>query len=141
VVGRRLEATDRAATFIDRLQDEICRLKGREDEQKLKPLLTSLIKVADGLQDLLQDLIVERLDIKIYESVEVLRAQVVEELARNGALPFAPDIGDGFDAERHEALSLPLDPTSHKHPEVMRVLRPGFEFARRVLRPALVVVR
>jgi molecular chaperone GrpE len=64
--------------------------------------------------------------------------KLVAALQAQGLEPFGA-IGDGFDPEVHEAVQHSTSPDVHK-PTVTAVLRPGYRFNERVLRPAMVAV-
>jgi molecular chaperone GrpE len=62
----------------------------------------------------------------------------VAALQGQGLEPFGA-IGDGFDPEVHEAVQHSTSPEVDK-PTVTAVLRRGYRFGERVLRPAMVAV-
>jgi molecular chaperone GrpE (heat shock protein) len=141
----RLEETDRSAGIIDRLEEEVRRLKYREEEKRLEPIIKSLISVHDDLAQVagrvrgrLPDLPEQERDLA--QSLLVLEKQVLEVLHRGGASEFTPELGGRFDPKRHEALGVVETPHPAEHLGIASVLTLGFEFADRVLRPAGVQV-
>jgi molecular chaperone GrpE len=64
--------------------------------------------------------------------------KLVTALQAQGLEPFGT-VGDGFDPEMHEAVHHSTSPDVHA-PTVTAVLRRGYRFGERVLRPAMVAV-
>jgi molecular chaperone GrpE len=64
--------------------------------------------------------------------------KLVTALQAQGLEPFGA-VGDGFDPEMHEAVHHSTSPDVHT-PTVTAVLRRGYRFGERVLRPAMVAV-
>jgi molecular chaperone GrpE len=64
--------------------------------------------------------------------------KLVAALQKQGLEPFGA-VGDGFDPDRHEAVHHSTSPDVHA-PTVTAVLRRGYRFGERVLRPAMVAV-
>ena len=75
----------------------------------------------------------------LIEGVELTLKELVAAFSRNGIVPVAPEIGDRFDAKRHEAMF------NAPHPEVpaggiITVIETGFSIGERLLRAAQVGV-
>jgi molecular chaperone GrpE len=64
--------------------------------------------------------------------------KLVAALQEQGLEPFGK-VGDGFDPDMHEAVHHSTSPDIHA-PTVTAVLRRGYRFGERVLRPAMVAV-
>lgn len=73
------------------------------------------------------------------EGIEQLRTSLLDTLSKEGLDRFDPT-GEAFDPNVHEAVAHePADDT--QRPEVSQVLRAGYRWKGRVLRPAMVKVR
>lgn len=138
---RRIEAAERSALIIDRLDIEVGRLRRREDERKVEPILLAVVSLLDGLEELTKgsdDGV--RDPSHMYRRLTVLRKQVLEVLQRLGVTIFRPPPGELFDPKRHEAIDADQPIGAGNHAVISRVARPGIEWAGRVLRPAGVTV-
>ena len=133
----KLEQANRSALVIDRLDEDVRRLRKREDERKLEPALLSVISLIDSLGGIIAD--GARAD-GVVPRLDVLRSQALEAIRRHGVEDFKPAAGEKFDAAQHEVVNVvpgagPADNSTIKQAE-----RPGFRYAGRVLRPAGVTV-
>lgn len=97
-------------------------------------LVKSLLPVLDACDSaLLQD---------PESPVAPIRSALLEELQRNGLELLAPDDREVFDPELHEAVihDAAGDDEEHEGPVVSEILRAGYLWKGRVVRPAMVKV-
>lgn len=71
-----------------------------------------------------------------------LRKQLLNELNKNGLELLSPEVDDVFDPEMHEAVmhEPAADDSPHDGPVIGEVLRAGYTWKDRVVRPAMVKV-
>lgn len=73
------------------------------------------------------------------EGLELTRKQLLDVAGKNGLGEVAPAVGDGFDPERHQAMSLaPAEGVASG--AVTGLFQKGYVLNDRLLRPALVMV-
>ncbi len=73
--------------------------------------------------------------------VDPIRSTLVETLRKDG-LELLAEPGEPFDPERHDAvLHEPGDGSDDSEPTVIEIMRPGYVWKGRVLRPAMVKVQ
>jgi molecular chaperone GrpE len=72
--------------------------------------------------------------------VKPIRDSMLDVLAKEGLVPIRPD-GEPFDPAHHEAVVHDPADTGDAGPVVTEVLRAGYQWKGRVLRPAMVRVR
>jgi len=73
------------------------------------------------------------------EGMELTLRQLHRIAEANGLVEVAPQPGDTFDPERHQAMSM-VDPGALPPGSVAQVFQKGYVLNERLLRPALVVV-
>lgn len=78
-------------------------------------------------------------------AVGPIRAALLTELDKNGLTLIAPDPAAAFDPEQHdavqhEAADPDVEPVDHDGPSVAELLRAGYAWKGRVIRPAMVKV-
>lgn len=78
-------------------------------------------------------------DEQLSKGVEMVHGQLMGVLTEAG-LEVVPGVGAPFSPEHHEALLHEADEDERDHPVVTEVLRTGYRFKGRVLRPASVKV-
>ena len=96
----------------------------------------SLLPVADSLEAglLIKDASIEQ----VREGAQATLRQLLAALERNKVIAINPPAGAKFDPHQHQAIS--VVPSEHDANTVVTVLKKGYSFAERVLRPALVTV-
>jgi molecular chaperone GrpE len=97
-------------------------------------LVRSLLPVLDACDS--------AIDLEPESSVVPIRRALIGELERNGLKLLAPAVGDSFDPEQHEAVmheEASVD-GGQNGPEIGEVLRAGYLWKGRVVRPAMVKV-
>ena len=111
-------------------QKEIERLRGR--------LVGDLLEVLDNLDRSLSAVPRERHDAFI-DGVRLVRDQFLAKLQALGLNPL-PALGQRFDPNQHEAIGLIPVTEPEQDGVVMNVVRAGYSFGEKVLRPAVVQV-
>ena len=111
-------------------QKEIERLRGR--------LVADLLEVLDNLDRSLSAVPPERHDAFI-DGVRLVRDQFLGKLSALGLGPL-PALGQRFDPNQHEAIGLVPVTEPEQDGVVMNVVRAGYVFGDKVLRPAIVQV-
>lgn len=75
----------------------------------------------------------------VIEGVELTLRELLNVFSKHGMSPVAPEVGDTFDPQQHEAMfEAPLPGT--KKGEIIQVMAVGFQLNNRLLRPAQVGV-
>jgi molecular chaperone GrpE (heat shock protein) len=146
-----LGKVDRSGEIIGRLETENRALKNREIERTQEPLLKGLISLFDDLRSI-TDRARSRAaaggataagsaaESQLLNSLDVFGRQALELLRRSGAEPFEPRLADRFDASRQEAWETVAIDSRDQDMHIAEVVRFGFEFAGRIIRPAAVKV-
>jgi molecular chaperone GrpE (heat shock protein) len=140
-----LKKTDRSGAVIERLEDELQALKRRDAERQKEVVFKDLAGIYD---DVCSVVLHARSDESagppdadaLLKSLSVFQTQLLEVLRRNGVNDFQPEPGTKFDLRAHEALATIDAADEAQDMCVAVVLRPGFEHAARVMRPAGVTV-
>lgn len=135
-------------------QDSVIRAKAevenmrRRSEQEmdkarkfaLERLMGELLPTIDNLERAIELADKEDEAIKpMLEGVELTFASFIATVHKNGLVAIAPEVGDAFNPDLHQAMSIQenpdLDPNS-----VMLVMQKGYQLNGRVVRPAMVMV-
>lgn len=139
-LGRQVEELARLGgrdrDHVDRLHQENQRLRQGELGQALAPVLRDLIRLADQLVEL------DRSSSDPGRSDAALaQRQVVEILSRAGVDPFVVEVGEAFDARRHQGIGRQVTDDPVLDGTVAVVRRVGYRTGDGgVLRPAEVEV-
>lgn len=143
-----LEAERLRDDYLDQAQRgraEYQNLKRRTDEANAaaldrgaERLLNQLLGVLDNFGYVV-DAISEDDDAQLAKGVRIVHGELFSALESAGLEPI-PGVGATFDPEVHEALLSEESPESLDEPVVTEVLRPGYRFKGRTLRPASVKV-
>ena len=73
------------------------------------------------------------------EGMNLMRRQMLNSFEKFGIAEIAPQAGDAFDSDRHQALGMqPSDDIAPNH--ILDVIRKGYSIHERLLRPAMVIV-
>jgi molecular chaperone GrpE (heat shock protein) len=144
-VRTRLAEADRSGSVIDRLEAEVRRLRQRDDERRLEPVIKGIISLFDQVAQIASSVRSRRDELRDAErglagTILALEQQVLELLQGLGATAYAPEPASPFDGKRQEVLSTVATEDPEQHLRIESVLRRGFEFAGRVCRPAAVQV-
>ena len=142
-LAQRLAAADRNAAVIDRLHQEVQDFRQRRDARRIEPILRGLIHLRDDIQAMTEAVRRPERPATPEDLAHILgnfRLQVEEILYREGAEAFRPEVGDDFEAKRHQVIAMvPCEDAARNH-TLSAVRQPGFTYDGRVLRPALVDV-
>ena len=99
-------------------------------------LLADLLPVADSLE---RGLAVEGADAAALRAGIELTLKALLKVTESAGLTALDPLGQPFDAERHQAMSM-VESAEHAPDSVVSVLQKGYLLNERLLRPALVVV-
>lgn len=99
-------------------------------------LLADLLPVMDNLE---RGLKVEGADVGTLRGGIELTMRELTRVAEGSGLKSAGVVGEAFDPERHQAMSM-VDSAEHPSGRVVEVLQKGYVLNDRLLRPALVSV-
>lgn len=116
----------------ERKQDEIQKLKKYSGDDVLK----SVLEILDNLDRTLDEIDFESDEVK--EGVEMIQRQV-EKLLNNQGVERMEAQGDVFEPKEHEAM-MQKETEEYDQRRVLDVVRSGYHFHDRILRPARVVV-
>lgn len=136
-LGARIDEGQRLALererVIDRLHEEVQRLRAGELQQALMPLIRDLIRLHDDLLALAA----HREDA---EPFRVCAATVLDILARQDVEPFEAVPGEAVEPRLHRAARAISAPDAASDRTIAASLRPGFRRGERVIRAADVEV-
>lgn len=102
------------------------------------------VQSAGLVRDLI--LVLDACDAALIQDIESaagpIRSQLITELTKNGLEVLAPEVEEVFDPEQHEAVMHEAAPEDSEHdgPVIGEVLRAGYTWKGRVVRPAMVKV-
>ena len=75
----------------------------------------------------------------LFEGIDLTQRELINTFAKHNIIPIAPEVGDKFDPELHQAMFEAPMPTV-KAGHILQVLDEGFMISDRLLRPANVGV-
>lgn len=132
------DALRRERADFDNYRKRMAKTQGEQVERAAGDLVSKLLSVLDTI-----DLALAHRTDTGEASLEQVRAALTDTLAREGLERIDPQ-GQSFDPTEHDAVV--LDPSVDgesgvEGPEVTEVLRAGYRWKGRVLRPAMVKVR
>jgi molecular chaperone GrpE len=143
----RVERDELKDRFMRSLADaENIRKRGERDRREAEQyggskLARDLLSVHDNLKRALDASGEEQRAAAqaLIEGVELTMRELVTVLTRHGVTPIAPQVGDAFDPQLHQAMfEAPLPGT--KAGDIIQVMTEGFLLHDRLLRPAQVGV-
>ena len=123
---------------IDETKARLEREQTREIERLRGRLVVDLLEVLDNLDRSLEAVPPQRHDAFI-DGVRLVRDQFLGKLSALGLEPLAA-LGQRFDPNQHEAIGLVPVTEPEQDGVVMNVVRAGYRFSDKVLRPAVVQV-
>jgi molecular chaperone GrpE (heat shock protein) len=140
-----LGRAERSDKIIDSLEAENRGLKQRESERRQEPLIKGVISLFDDLRAVTRHARTHGAakrgeEPALLESLMVFERQAIEILRRNQVEAFEPMSTDRFDATKQEAWETVDVASQDQDMQIAEVLRIGFEFGGRVIRPAAVKV-
>ncbi|HUG86724.1 MAG TPA: nucleotide exchange factor GrpE [Euzebya sp.] len=133
-----LDQLQRARADYDNLNKRRHKEVAEARERGQAALVEGLLEVLDTFGFALRAAEVSE-DTQLAKGVQLVHDQLVEAMQRAG-LDEVPGVGAPFDPSHHEALMSEADEVQRDHPEVVEVLRTGYRFKNKLLRPAAVKV-
>jgi molecular chaperone GrpE len=123
---------------LQRISAEYSNYRRRVERDRQLVIDTAKAQVVSQLLTVLDDIERAQEHGDLSGAFKAVADKIVAALQAQGLEPFGA-IGDGFDPEVHEAVQHGTSPDVDK-PTVTAVLRLGYRFGERVLRPAMVAV-
>ncbi len=123
---------------VQRISAEYSNYRRRVERDRQLVIDTAKAQVVAQLLTVLDDIARAQQHGDLSGAFKAVADKVVAALHAQGLEPFGA-IGDGFDPDVHEAVQHSTSPEVDK-PTVTAVLRLGYRFGERVLRPAMVAV-
>ena len=123
---------------LQRVSAEYSNYRRRVERDRAHTVATAKAQLAAELLTVLDDIERAQEHGDLSGAFKVVADKLVAALHAQGLAPFG-QIGDGFDPDVHEAVQHDTSPDVHG-PTVTTVLRHGYRFGERVLRPAMVAV-
>ena len=131
---RALADAENARKRADRDRREAEQFGGKRIARDLLPVYDNLQRALDAVPEGESDALRA-----FVEGVELTQKELMAVFARHGITVIAPEVGDAFDPEQHEAMfEAPVPGT--KKGEIIQVSAMGFSLHGRLLRPAQVGV-
>lgn len=129
---------DERTADLQRISAEYSNYRRRVERDRQLVIAVAKSQVVSELLTVLDDIERAQQHGDLSGAFKAVGDKLVAALQAQGLEPFGA-IGDGFDPEVHEAVQHSISPDVHK-PTVTAVLRPGYRFKERMLRPAMVAV-
>ncbi|MDJ0995187.1 MAG: nucleotide exchange factor GrpE [Dinoroseobacter sp.] len=144
VVAERDELKDRLMRAL--AEAENIRKRGERDRREAEQyggskLARDMLPVFDNLRRALDAADEQSKEVAggVIEGVELTLRELLNVFGKHGIRPIAPDVGDAFDPQLHQAMfEAPVPNVPHGH--IIQVMVEGFELHDRLLRPAQVGV-
>lgn len=131
------EKSVRAMAEVDNIRRRAEREVSNAHRYALEKFVTSLLPVADSLEQALQ-LATQNGDDAMREGTVLTTKLFLDTLSKHGVKQIDP-VGEVFNPELHEAIA--MQPSDSAEPNtVMSVFQKGYELNGRVIRPARVIV-
>jgi molecular chaperone GrpE len=143
----RAERDEMRDRFMRALADaENTRKRGERDRREAEQyggskLARDMLPVYDNLQRALEAATEDQRaqNAALFDGIELTMRELVNVMSKHGVTKVAPQIGDTFDPQMHEAMfEAPLPGT--KAGQIIQVMTEGFLLHERLLRPAQVGV-
>jgi molecular chaperone GrpE len=129
---------DERTMDLQRISAEYSNYRRRVERDRQLVIAVAKAQVVTGLLTVLDDIERAQQHGDLSGAFKAVADKLVATLQAQGLESFGA-IGDGFDPDIHEAVQHSTSPDVHK-PTVTALLRPGYRFSERVLRPAMVAV-
>jgi molecular chaperone GrpE len=129
---------DERTSDLQRISAEYSNYRRRVERDRQLVIAMAKAQVAGELLTVLDDIERAHEHGDLSGMFKAVADKLVAALQAQGLEPFG-EIGDGFDPDLHEAVHHSTSPDVHT-PTVTAVLRRGYRFGERVLRPAMVAV-
>jgi molecular chaperone GrpE len=144
VVAERDELKDRLMRAL--AEAENIRKRGERDRREAEQyggskLARDMLPVFDNLRRALDAVDEQSKDVAggVIEGVELTLRELLNVFGKHGIRPIAPEVGDAFDPQLHQAMFEAPVPNI-PHGRIIQVMVEGFELHDRLLRPAQVGV-
>lgn len=139
-----IELKDRLMRALAEAENQ--RKRGERDRRDAevyggRKLARDLLSVYDNMKRALEAATDEQREANksLFEGIELTQRELVSSFAKHKIIPIAPQIGDKFDPEIHQAMfEAPVQ--GQKAGNIIQVMDEGFMIADRLLRPANVGV-
>ncbi|NNF10890.1 MAG: nucleotide exchange factor GrpE [Acidimicrobiia bacterium] len=131
-----LDDLKRVAADFDNYRKRTQREMAENIERASQRVVSGLLPVLDSFDLAVAHQPETESEAKLLGGIAGTRQQLLEALIKEGLAPI-PAVGEPFDPEVHEAVSMQGSP---EHPVVVTEMRRGYTLHGRVLRPALVTV-
>ena len=137
ILEERLSYDATKEKAMDRLSEELKLYKDDFIFQSQKPLLIDLIMLLDGVERLLDSL--ESGQDRVREGLGNLKVELLEILYRRDVVPFDSH-PETLDYKLHKTVKTVATTVETENNRVEKVLKPGFRWKDKVLRPEEVVI-
>jgi molecular chaperone GrpE (heat shock protein) len=121
---------------FERLYSELDSLRRNDASQRLKPLYLDLILLFDRIEQICA----AQTDPAITDLLGTIRDELLEILYRRDVAPIS-SAGTAFDSSLQQAIGTEPAASTAENNAVARVVRRGFRYEERILRPEEVVVK
>lgn len=132
----RFKSDEKLQGAFDKLYVEMQQYKDDFVFQAQKPLLVDLVVLHDRMTEA-----IDKAEGAAKDALDTLREQLLEMLYRRDVEPMEFDPAEKFNRDRMKAIKREPAATPAEDLTVAKLLRQGFEWNKRVLRPHEVVVR
>jgi molecular chaperone GrpE len=139
MLRRASERADQAHAEIEAATRRIETASAKELEQRIRKVLEGLLSVLDDLD---RGIVAARKHAEsedVVAGLELVRRSMLTQLGQFGVM-HAPALGEPFDPQRHEAITLVPVADAAQDGRVIAVMREGYLIGEDVLRPAGVAV-
>ena len=122
-------------------------MKKQEDsseilDRTIRPLLIDLLFLYDNIKNLESKNIEHSItDIDMLIEIKTIKEELLEILYRQDVLPLKEDISDFFDSKNHNATKIENTDNKDDDWKVVGILRDGFRWREKVLRPQNIVIK
>ena len=103
-----------------------------------RKLARDLLSVYDNMKRALEMATEEQREANksLFEGIDLTQRELINTFAKHNIIPIAPEVGDKFNPELHQAMfEEPMPPVKVWH--ILQLLDEGFMISDRLLRPAL----
>ncbi len=133
------EAMLRMHAEMENLRKRLMRDLERSRKRALEGVMKDLLPVQDSLEKGLQAAAGEDASIESLREGKALIHRMLDKLLQDHGVQLIDPIGEAFNPELHEAMSLIPSP-EHPRDTVIDVIQKGYQLNERLIRPARVIV-
>jgi molecular chaperone GrpE len=139
-VSKHKEAVLRAKAEVANIQNIAQRDVAQARKFGAERLLKDMLPVGDSLIRALEGVSTEdEALLPVREGMSMTLDLLEKTLEKHGVATISPEVGEVFDPNRHEAMSLLSSPDAEKN-TVLQLLQKGYSLNGRILRAAMVIV-